>query len=389
VARRILYVVLFLIVLVTVLGGSHYYLASRLVFALHLPPAIEAALTAVLVALGISPVLYFVGERFLKPPFVRFLSWPAALWIGAGFLLLVLCAGSDLLLLVLGAFTEAEFGVERAIAVTSIGAVATALSIPNAMRTPRVKRVEIALARWPAALDGYRIVQITDIHIGPILGRSFARAVTERVNSLDADLVAVTGDLVDGTVSMLRSEVAPFGALRGRDGVYFVTGNHDYYSGADTWAAYLASLGLRPLRNEHVTIARRDGSFDLAGVEDAHASQVDPRRREDVRAALAGRDAERPVVLLAHDPSTFKRASRHAVDLQISGHTHGGQIWPFVYAVRAVIPWVAGIYRKGPSALYVSRGTGFWGPPMRFAAPSEITEIVLRAGGPRAATETD
>jgi uncharacterized protein len=222
-------------------------------------------------------------------------------------------------------------------------------------------------------------VQITDVHIGPILGRTFARAVTERVNSLAPDAVAVTGDLVDGSVNLLRDEVAPFGELSGKDGVFFVTGNHDYYSGADSWTGHLASLGLRPLRNEHVTITRNGASFDLAGVEDAHASQVDPRRREDVRAALAGRDSDRPVVLLAHDPTTFRRASAAGVDLQISGHTHGGQIWPFTYAVRAVIPWVAGVYRKGASAIYVSRGTGFWGPPMRFGAPAEITEIVLRS----------
>jgi hypothetical protein len=379
VTRRILYVVLFLVVLVAVLGGSHYYLASRLIFAAHLPAPIEWTLTAVLVALGFSPILYFAGERFLKPPFVRFVSWPAALWIGAGFLFLVLVGASDLLLLVLGAFTEADMTGARALAVAAIGGAVTIASIPAAVRTPRVKRVEIALARWPAELDGYRIVQITDVHIGPILGRSFARAVTERVNSLAPDAVAVTGDLVDGSVGLLRDEVAPFGGLEGKDGVYFVTGNHDYYSGADSWAGYLASLGLKPLRNEHVTITRNGASFDLAGVEDAHASQVDPRRREDVRAALNGRDPERPVVLLAHDPTTFRRASAAGVDLQISGHTHGGQIWPFVYAVRAVIPWVAGIYRKGASAIYVSRGTGFWGPPMRFGAPSEITEIVLRS----------
>lgn len=378
-ARRILYVVLFLVVLVTVLGGSHYYMASRLIFAAHLPPAIEGALTAVLVALGFSPILYFVGERFLKPPYVRWLSWPAALWIGAGFLFLVLVGASDLLLLVLGAFTPSDFSGARALAVAAIGTAITVASIPAAVRTPRVKRVEIPLERWPAELDGYRIVQITDVHIGPILGRSFARAVTERVNSLAPDAVAVTGDLVDGSVHLLRDEVAPFGELSGKDGVFFVTGNHDYYSGADSWAGYLASLGMKPLRNEHVTITRGGASFDLAGVEDAHASQVDPRRREDVRAALDGRDSDRPVVLLAHDPTTFRRASAAGVDLQISGHTHGGQIWPFTYAVRAVIPWVAGVYRKGASAIYVSRGTGFWGPPMRFGAPAEITEIVLRS----------
>jgi predicted MPP superfamily phosphohydrolase len=207
--------------------------------------------------------------------------------------------------------------------------------------------------------------------------------VVQRVNALAPDLVAVTGDLVDGKLARLAEEVAPFADLRGRDGVYFVTGNHDHYSGADEWVGAIGRLGLRVLRNQRVAIGEGEQAFDLVGVDDHRGDMLGASGGEDLGRALAGRDPARPAILLAHDPSTFRRASSLGIDLQLSGHTHGGQIWPFGLLVRLVIPTVAGRYAKGSAQLYVSRGTGFWGPPMRLFAPAEITEIVLRA--PRAA----
>jgi predicted MPP superfamily phosphohydrolase len=251
------------------------------------------------------------------------------------------------------------------------------VALRGGLRLPDVRRVEITLERWPEALDGFRIVQISDIHIGPLLGRDFAERLTRRVNSLDPDLVAVTGDLVDGSVEALREEVAPFAELRGRHGVFFVTGNHDVYSGGESWVERVKELGLRVLRNERVEIGGADG-FDLAGVDDHRGDWVHGST-EDVDAAVAGRDESRALILLAHDPGTFRRAAAKGVDLQLSGHTHGGQIWPFVYLVRLAVPFVAGLYRVGKSQVYVSRGSGFWGPPMRLLAPAEIGEIVLRS----------
>ena len=199
------------------------------------------------------------------------------------------------------------------------------------------------------------------------------------MNLLEADLVAVTGDLVDGKRARLEEEVAPFGELRARDGVFFVTGNHDFYSGVDDWAEYIAGLGMRVLRNEHLCIERGSAGFVLAGVDDHRAGMLSGQGGEDLALALEGVPDERAVVLLAHDPSTFKRAHARGIDLQLSGHTHGGQIWPFPWLVRLAIPFVAGRYTRGDAELYVSRGTGFWGPPMRLGSPAEITEIVLRA----------
>ena len=255
-----------------------------------------------------------------------------------------------------------------------------AVALRGGLRVPRVRRVEIALARWPAALDGFRIAQISDVHIGPVLGRAFAEQLVERANALAPDLIAVTGDLVDGSVEKIGGEVAPFGALRAPHGVYFVTGNHDFYSGVDGWLARVRELGLRVLRNERVAIGGAEG-FDLAGVDD-HRGDWTRGTTEDIAGALAGRDPGRPVVLLAHDPTSFVCAAEAKVDLQLSGHTHGGQIWPFAYLVRLAVPFVAGLYRRGASQLYVSSGSGFWGPPMRLLAPSEITELVIRRGEP-------
>lgn len=385
---RWLAIALFSTLALSVLAGGHFYLVTRLVLELDLAPPVRSSLVVAICALAALLVLVPIAERTLSRRAAGWIAWPASLWMGFAFLLLVAVAGTDLLLWVVGSAASAAdvdapataaTARGRALAVAGVTAVMGAFGLRSALQPPRVRRVEVALARWPRALDGLRIAQICDIHIGALLGAKFARAVTDRVNALEADLVCVTGDLVDGPVSSLREEVAPFADLRGRLGAFFVTGNHDYFSGADSWVERMGELGLRVLRNERITVEDGEGAaFDLAGVDDHRASFVTGGAGEDLEAALAGRDPDRCLVLMAHDPTTFKRASGMGVDLQLSGHTHGGQIWPFVYLVRLAVPWVAGLYSVGAAQLWVSRGTGFWGPPMRVRAPAEITELVLR-----------
>jgi len=302
--------------------------------------------------------------------------------MGLGFWLVVATATTDLGILTLGvlgiATDDGALSEYRAAGVASITVLASIVALRSGLKPPRDVRIDIELANWPAALNGFRIVQISDIHIGPILDRRFARAIVDRVNALDPDLIAVTGDLVDGAVEKLADEVAPFGDLKARHGVFFVTGNHDYYSGVVDWVAKADELGMRVLRNEWVEIGDSRGRFDLIGVDDHRGNMVGDDGREDLPKALAGRDPARPAILLAHDPSTFRGASKLGIGLQLSGHTHGGQIWPFEYLVRAAVPYVAGHYRVRESQLYVSRGTGFWGPPMRLFAPAEISEFSIR-----------
>ncbi len=386
--RRLLLVALVVVLAVAFLGGVHYYIARRLILDPGLPAPWRDALLVALVVLGATLVLQPVGERLLRPPLARVIAWPASLWMGFAFLSMLLLLVTDGLLWLLGTAAAASpptpgvpppaSGI-RAAAVALLAFVAGAVGLRSALRDPELRRLEIPLSRWPAALDGFRIVQISDLHIGPILERRWARRVVAQVNRLEPDLVAVTGDLVDGSVRRLKEEVAPLADLRARHGVFFVTGNHDHYSGAHAWAAHAQALGMRVLRNQRAEIRDRGAVFDLVGVDDHRGDLLGSGGREDLPAALSGRDTTRPAVLLAHDPSTFRRASALGIDLQLSGHTHGGQIWPFGWLVRLVIPFVAGRYRRNGAELYVSRGTGFWGPPMRLFAPAEVTELVLRS----------
>jgi predicted MPP superfamily phosphohydrolase len=266
-------------------------------------------------------------------------------------------------------------------AVSALALTEVAAGVVSARRPPPVVDVPIRLARLPHAFDGFAIVQLTDLHVGATIDRDWVASLVARSNALAPDLIALTGDLVDGSVDQLREDLAPLGELRARHGVYFVTGNHEYYAGADAWIAYLRGLGIRVLRNERVAIQQAGAAFDLAGIDDFSAAQHAPGHGPDLAAALAGRDPARAVVLLAHQPRQVHDAAAHGVDLQLSGHTHGGQVWPWHYLVALQQGGlVAGRYRRGPTELYVSRGAGYWGPPVRFAAPSELTRVILRAG---------
>ncbi len=384
---RVLAGIAFLTVALGILLGGHGYIAQRLVLDPGIAEPARSALLGVIYLGLASLVAQPIAERLIAPPWNRLVGWPASLWMGTAFLLLVALGAGDLLRFLAGGVAYAAGGelpdataAARAQAATTLGVVgiAGAFALVAGLRPPRVSRVEIALARWPKPLDGFRIAQISDIHIGPLRDRRFSAALTDRVNELSPDLICVTGDLVDGSARLLADEVAPFGGLRARHGVFFVTGNHDHYSGADAWSDVVAKLGLVPLRNRSVTIRCEGAAFTLAGVDD-HRGGFGGGDREDLPKALAERDPALPVVLLAHDPATFKRASQSGIDLQLSGHTHGGQIWPFRFLVRLAVPFVAGRYARDGAELYVSRGTGFWGPPMRLFAPAEITELTLRS----------
>jgi predicted MPP superfamily phosphohydrolase len=377
--RRIAMVIAILVIAIGILAAAHAYVATRLVLDPGLDASARSVVLWVIGMLGIGMVLQPVAERFYRPPALRWLSWIPLLWMGFLLLAVVMLGVTDGLLWLLGAGPAEGAARIRAIGVVGVVAVATAVGLRAALAIPSVRQVEVRIERWPESLDGFRIVQLSDIHIGPILQREFAEKLVAEVDRLAPDLVALTGDLVDGSVRQLRDEVEPLGELSAPHGVYFVTGNHDYYSGVEAWLARIRELGIRPLCNQRVQIGDGDGAFDLAGVDDHRGDWV-RGSSEDLTQALRGRDPDRPVVLLAHDPTTFERARAMQVDLQISGHTHGGQIWPFVYLVRLAVPQVSGLLRRGRSQLYVSRGSGFWGPPIRLFAPSEITEIVIRRG---------
>ncbi|MGW9426977.1 metallophosphoesterase [Streptomyces decoyicus] len=239
------------------------------------------------------------------------------------------------------------------------------------LRGPTVKRVTVPLAKLPRAAHGFRIAVVSDIHLGPILGRAHTRRVVEAINRTDPDLVAIVGDLVDGSVNDLAPAAEPLRGLRSRYGAYFVTGNHEYYSGAAPWVDHIRELGIHPLENARTELP----GFDLAGVNDV-TGQTE-HAGPDYDLALGGRDPSRAVVLMAHQPVTIHDTVRFGVDLQLSGHTHGGQMWPFTYVAAATNPTIAGLERYGDTQLYVTRGAGAWGPPVRLGAPPDVTVVEL------------
>jgi predicted MPP superfamily phosphohydrolase len=274
--------------------------------------------------------------------------------------------------------------LSRSLAVTAgvvaLGTAGTGAWVANS--PPAVRRVPVTLAGLDPALSGLRIVTFSDAHLSATYGgRRFERLV-ELVNEQRPDVVAIVGDLVDGSVAELREEAAPLADLVSEQGVYFVTGNHEYFVDTTAWMRHLPSLGIDVLRNERVAIRRGGASFDLAGVDDRTAAGSGvPGHGADIAAALDGRDDETPVVLLAHQPWMIDQARAAGVDLQLSGHTHGGQLWPFDYAVRLDQPAVQGLSRHGDTQLYVTAGAGYWGPAMRVGARPEVTVVELRAPG--------
>ncbi|AUH41040.1 metallophosphoesterase [Streptomyces sp. CMB-StM0423] len=245
-------------------------------------------------------------------------------------------------------------------------------------RAPRVKNVTVPLTKLPASAHGYRIAVVSDIHLGPVLGRGHTQRIVDTINARRPDLVAIVGDLVDGSVDHLGTAAEPLGQLDARDGSYFVTGNHEYFTGADgagEWLDHLRELGLHPLENARTELA----GFDLAGVNDVSGEDVG--QAPDFARALGDRDTSRASVLLAHQPVVIHDAVDHGVDLQLSGHTHGGQMWPVTYIAEAANPTLAGLERYGDTQLYVTRGAGAWGPPVRVGAPSDITMVRLASPG--------
>jgi predicted MPP superfamily phosphohydrolase len=298
--------------------------------------------------------------------------------MGAFGLLFVLTAVSDLGFVVASRFTPVDpaWSVLRAEAVFAVVVPALLWGF-FVSRRPETKRVTVDVPGLHPALDGLRIAQISDVHIGETLGRDFAQLVTDQVNALDADLVAVTGDLIDGSVPRLRDDVAPLGGLRGKHGVFYVTGNHEYYHGGSAWQAEGRRLGWTVLHNEHRLIA--DGKLVIGGVTDLEGARFSEAHAPDVALAFAQAPADVTRVLLAHQPRFARHAKDARVSLMLSGHTHGGQIFPFMFFVKLQQPVIGGFEVLHGVPTYTSNGTGYWGPPFRIGPRGEVTEITLRA----------
>jgi uncharacterized protein len=345
------------------------------------PAAVFVAGTAIFaIAAALFPVLMFSGHG---PQHRDGPARIADVLLGVVWVLFVWSILGNVLRAVLALAGVADPARSRAVTavVILIAAILLTWGYAEAMRVSRVRRIDVVIDRLGAGLDGLKVVLLTDTHYGPINRAKWSRGVTAVVNSLDPDVVAHTGDIADGEVSERREQAAPLGDVRARLARVYVTGNHEYFSGAQRWVEHMASLGWEALHNRHVVVTRDGSSLVVAGVDDRTAAGSGvPGHHTDHAAALEGTDPELPVLLLAHQPQQVSGAVAHGIDLQISGHTHGGQMWPFHYLVRLDQPVLQGLSRHGErTQLYTSRGTGFWGPPFRIFAPSEITLITLHS----------
>ncbi|AMO23358.1 metallophosphoesterase [Ramlibacter solisilvae] len=374
-----------LIILLGLSAALHLYIGLRIV------PALDSPWGAVLFALllALSALLVPAGmfaRRIARGRLADTVAAVGLFFMGLFSSLLVATLLRDLALLLAtllqalapGAWPLAPLARWSARAAVLAAGAVTLLGLWNARRIARVVTVDVPVKGLPAALRGFTIVQISDVHVGPTIRQRYVEGIVEAVNRLQPDVVAITGDLVDGSVAELGGHVAPLAQLAARDGSFFVTGNHEYYSGAGPWIAELSRLGIRVLHNEHVVIQRSGAKLVLAGVPDYSGGHFDEAHRSDPLAALAGAPADAGVkVLLAHQPRSAPAAQRAGFDLQLSGHTHGGQFLPWNFFVRLQQPFTAGLHRLEQLWVYVSRGTGYWGPPKRFGAPSEITRLRL------------
>ena len=386
---------MFILILGAVLVLMHLYLWKRLVKDTTSPGRTRRTLTGVLVALAVLLTGTLVLPRVTGGEEPKWLAWPGYLWFGLIvylFLTLLVLEPVRLALRrwakrapVQAAEPAAPEGVNRRVFLARASAVAAGaasvgvvgVGVATALGPPDLLQVPVRLRKLDPAFNGFRIAVVSDIHLGPLAGRSHTERIVRMINESAPDLVAIVGDLVDGSVAELGSAAEPLRDLTSREGSFFVTGNHEYFVDTLSWLQELERLGVQPLCNENTVIRRGAAAFDLAGVNDVTgASHSDP---PDFDRALGGRDPSRPTVLLAHQPVQVTQAAARGVDLQLSGHTHGGQMWPFHYAVRAVQPSLAGLSTVDDTQLYVSRGAGFWGPPVRVGAPPDITVISLEA----------
>lgn len=390
-------IIVFAVLSTSVLGLAHYYLWLRMIRDARLPRWAHLTLSILLVFLFLSLPTTLIIMRDVSQQRLLPLAYVAFTWLGLVSTYFVIFGLGDVINKVRWLVirltsprspthqsTAAETSTSRRTALRRMlaggvalgGTTLAAVAVAEAQGF-RVVHVEIALSKLPKIFDGFKIVQVSDIHVGPTLGATFVRSIVQVANNQNPDLIAITGDLVDGSVEHLAIHTAPLRDLEAANGVVFVTGNHEYYSGADEWIEELARLGIPTLRNDAMRIKRDGDSFLLAGVTDFRAGRYGDA--PDLNRALRQRLAGEEVILLAHQPRALSEAAEHDVGLQLSGHTHGGQFWPWNWVIHLIEPVVSGWAQLKRTQIYVNSGTGYWGPPMRMGTHAELTVITLRS----------
>ena len=375
--RRLLHP--FVLVASTILLAGYAYLAWRVASS----GAARVVLAVPFVMVWVVPLVYWFGDRERRSAVDEIVQALSYVCMGCLSFLFVLSVGRDALLLASAALPPLSGAHDRlrddgvgwvlagSLAALAVGALA-------ALRGPHVRHVDVPLEGLDSELEGFRIVQISDLHVGPTMRGAYVRRVVAMTRKLAPDLIALTGDIVDGPVPRLAHHVAPLADLAAGGRAFLVLGNHDYYAGAAAWSAHFEAMGLRLLRNAHVIVARGAARLLVGGVTDPAARLYDPDAGPRPDRAAAGAAGAAFRLLLAHNPKIAPLAEKAGFDLQLSGHTHAGQFFPWTLAVRLVhAPHVAGLSRQGRMWVYVSAGTGTWGPPVRFGTTPELTVLRL------------
>jgi uncharacterized protein len=369
----------------------HVYIGLRLFTAPGWPAPWAAVGWGVLGACYLMLLAGFRVARREPQGFDRVLQWGAYLWLGAFGVFLTAVLASDIVgaaLSLSGAVTDMHaLARGRAAVVLGTALPAVAFAFVTARGRARVERTTVPLQDLGPGLDGVRVVQLSDVHVGPTLDGVWLQRVVDQVNALKPDVVAITGDLVDGSVEQLREQMTPLSRIQAPLGVYYVTGNHEFYHGARAWMAEVARLGITVLTNEHRVVERGGARLVVAGVTDYNAGHIEPALESRPDLALAGAPADVPRLLLAHQPRTALGLQGLRVDLQLSGHTHGGQIFPFNFFVKLQQPVVQGLHTVAGTRVYTHRGTGYWGPPLRLGPAPEIAALTL-VRAPRTAPDS-
>lgn len=387
---------MFFIVFITLLGIMHGYVGWKIFSGLNLNSSfaiIGIILLAILTLLPVLPILFryngYESSLLDKLSLIGYTS------LGFFTLSFVAFLSKDLLFKVWG-FISSFFSADvkqqitldldkrefleksLSIGILSLIGPTTAYGFYSARKGPTIINQDIYLKNLPDSFENFTIAQISDLHVGPTIKKPYVEKVVNQISTINPDLIAITGDMVDGSIDYLRRDLEPLSQVVAKYGTYFVTGNHEYYSGAERWLDETDRMGFTNLVNDNKLITIKDQNIALAGVNDYRAHQIIPSHRSNPQAALKGINSKKVKILLAHQPSSIFQANEAGFDLQISGHTHGGQFWPFTYPTKKANPYLSGLHNHNGTQIYVNSGTGYWGPPLRLGVTAEITLFKLK-----------